>query len=105
LTDILQPLQVTQSFLGKLGWRASPQRKRNDGKRSRKEECSFLCKRKASTFLSLSSSLHTPVWKRTIGESLLNSYLRMKTSDEEVYEEEEEEGHHGIAGRLGSRGG
>lgn len=33
LTDILQPLQVTQSFLGKLGWRASPQRKRNDGKK------------------------------------------------------------------------
>jgi hypothetical protein len=56
-----------------------------------------ICKRKASTFsLSSSSCLEENQW-----ESKLNSYLRMKTSDEEVYEEE---GHHGHC-RLGSRSG
>ena len=46
-----------------------------------------ICKREASTFsLSSPSCLKENQW-----ESQLNSYLRMKTSDEEVYEE----GHHG----------
>ncbi|CAO2196647.1 unnamed protein product [Urochloa humidicola] len=48
-----------------------------------------ICKRKASTFsLSSYTCLEENQW-----ESPLNSYLRKKTSDEEVYEE----GHHGIA--------
>jgi len=42
-----------------------------------------ICKREASTFsLSSPSCLKENQW-----ESQLNSYLRMKTSDEEVYEE------------------
>lgn len=50
-----------------------------------------ICKRKASKYLF---SLFYTCLEENQWESLLNSYLRMKTSDEEVYEEER---HHGIA--------